>query len=114
MNAISYYTIIHQNKFVTEYQKAYRYLDTFFKVAYFISIYSQKIYSSDKNFSKVCYYESKSNVLLLVLASSTKIISFNNGLGDLLMTLVTVRNKVDHASLWNTIITDTECDWSIA
>jgi hypothetical protein len=37
------------------------------------------------------------------LASSTRIISFNNDLGERFITLHTVRNSVDHASLWNTI-----------
>lgn len=42
-------------------------------------------------------------IVPLSLASSTRIISFKSGLGDLLITLHTVRNKVDQASLWNTI-----------
>lgn len=39
----------------------------------------------------------------LSLASSTRMISFSNGLGDRLMTLQIVRNNVDHASLWKTM-----------
>lgn len=42
-------------------------------------------------------------IVPLSLASSTRIISFKSGRGDLLITLHTVRNKVDQASLWNTI-----------
>jgi hypothetical protein len=41
----------------------------------------------------------------LVLASSTRRISCSRLRGDLLTTLCTVRRRVDHASLWNTIIT---------
>jgi len=41
----------------------------------------------------------------LVLASSTRRISSSSLRGDLLTTLCTVRRRVDHASLWNTMIT---------
>jgi len=41
----------------------------------------------------------------LVLASSTRRISCSSLRGDLLTTLCTVRRRVDHASLWNTMIT---------
>jgi hypothetical protein len=41
----------------------------------------------------------------LELASSTRRISCSRELGDLLTTLCTVRSSVDHASLWNTMIT---------
>lgn len=41
----------------------------------------------------------------LSLASSTSTISSSRGLGDLTMTLWTVRSSVVHASLWNTITT---------
>ena len=53
------------------------------------------------------HYEQKTvwiiEIVPLSLASSTRIISFKSGRGDLLITLHTVRNKVDQASLWNTI-----------
>ena len=43
--------------------------------------------------------------LPLSLASSTSITSSKNSFGDLFIMLCTVRSKVDHASLWKTIIT---------
>ena len=53
------------------------------------------------------HYEQKTVQITIIvplsLASSTRIISFKSGRGDLLITLHTVRNKVDQASLWNTI-----------
>ena len=39
------------------------------------------------------------------LASSTRMISLSSSGGDLLITLNTVRNSVDQASLWNTMTT---------
>lgn len=42
-----------------------------------------------------------------VLESSTRMISFNSSWGDWVITLQTVRIRVDQPSLWNTMITDT-------
>ena len=44
-------------------------------------------------------------ILLLVLASSTRMISWTKCRGDRSITLQTVRKSVDQASLWNTMIT---------
>jgi hypothetical protein len=42
----------------------------------------------------------------LSLASSTKMISCRDDLGDLSITLVTVRKSVENASLWKTMMTE--------